>query len=564
MKPIIKPVYVFILLICIAMSASAADIQDFSKGWEYRLGDDPSWALESGDPALWSQIDFPSNPEDRVDETNAWFRAELPENRWRAPALYIYSIDLIAQVYLDGKMIYQFGDMNPEGAGTFRGWPWHVISLPDDMGGKYLYVRVYSNYPDIGLWGQIEIGSKHDLMKHIFRLGNLLRLIIGSIALYMGLIFLISFTMWRKNIPNFFLGLLISTQGLDMMLSSQITQIYFFYPLTSQYLMAFCYFFLPVGVAAYIESIIGSGHFKLVRRVWQIFLIYLIASMLLPLSGAMNLSSFYMPFDKLYYFFGLPVLLIYTFNAARRNNIEARLLFAGYFIMVLSYMQSTLTAIGWLPWSESYTHLGIFIFLAMLCLITLKRYTHSKLLEDKNRELAETQLKLERKNSELDVLSRTDALTKLHNRMYLDLLLENAIEKSKSSDSWFSVVMVDFDRFKIINDTYGHQTGDIILKTISGVLKASIREADHIGRWGGEEFLIILPDTDYHHAQIVAEKLRDAVASYCFEKIPSQTASFGVATYAKGDKANTLLARADKALYMAKSNGRNNVKAVPA
>ena len=124
--------------------------------------------------------------------------------------------------------------------------------------------------------------------------------------------------------------------------------------------------------------------------------------------------------------------------------------------------------------------------------------------------------------------------------------------------------MVDFDRFKVINDTYGHQTGDIVLKTISGVLRSQIRDVDHIGRWGGEEFLIILPETNFSQAQKVAEKLKDAVASYCFEDIPPQTASFGVATYAKGDKANTLLARADKALYMAKSDGRNNVKAVPA
>ena len=414
----------FIFLVFSSVSSISADIQDFSTDWQYRLGDDTSWALGKGDPALWSDIDFPSNPEDRIDETNVWFRAQLPENRWRNPAMYIYSIDLIAEVHLDGKVIYQFGDMTPEGLGTFRGWPWHIISLPDDMDGKYLYVRVYSNYPDIGLWGQIELGSKSDLMERIFGWGNMLRLMIGVIALYMGLIFLISFILWRKNMPNLFLGLLIITQGLDMIISSQITQVYLFYPQTFQYLLALSYFFFPVGVAAYIESIIGSGHFKLVRRVWQIFLIYLAASFALSISGTMNLSSFYMPFDKLYYLFGLPILLIYTFNAARKNNIDSKMLFTGYFVLVLSYMQSTLISLGWLPWNKSYIHLGIFIFLAMLCMITLKRYTHSKLLEDKNRELAETQLKLERKNAELDILSRTDNLTKLHNRMYLDILLE--------------------------------------------------------------------------------------------------------------------------------------------
>jgi diguanylate cyclase (GGDEF)-like protein len=547
-----------IILFCSA--AWANQPIDLSHGWEYRMGDNLLWAVSPGKDADWQKIDFPSNPPERSTETNVWYRVQLPNNSWRDPALYITSVDLICQVYLDGNMVYSFGKFDKKGQGKFSGWPWHLISMPENYANKYLYFRIYSDASDIGLWGDITLGSRFQHLKNIFNYNNLFRLIIGCLAMFAGLGVLAAFLFNLREKMNLFLGLLLFTQGLDLAVSAKMTLAYFFYPLTFQYLLAFCYFFLPVGVAAYMESVTGAGRFQLVRRIWQIHLLYLLSAISISLMGVFNLSSTYEPFDKLYYFFSMPVLLIYSVIAARQKGTEAKMLFAGYFVLVLSYLQSTLTASGLIDWAESETHLALFFFLSMMCAITIRRYSHSKTLEEKNIALAKVKQQLQDQNRKLETLSKTDALTKLYNRLHMDTVLNHELARAKRHEQSFSVIMVDFDKFKNINDTYGHQAGDTVLAAVGDILRSLTRESDIAGRWGGEEFLVILPETDCVSATTVAEKLRSTIASYNFSDIPPQTASFGIATYKDGDHRSNIVSRADKAMYMAKSRGGNCVE----
>ncbi len=167
--------------------------------------------------------------------------------------------------------------------------------------------------------------------------------------------------------------------------------------------------------------------------------------------------------------------------------------------------------------------------------------------------------KLSRLNRELARLSVTDRLTGIFNRMKLDEALAGEIQRSKRYDQALAIVLIDIDHFKLINDNHGHQAGDHALVEIASLLVSSSRETDVVGRWGGEEFMVVLPHTDLAGACRLAEKMRAAIANHEFDGIGQQTASFGVATYHIDDQPNDLVARADAALYEAKNAGRNLV-----
>ena len=126
-----------------------------------------------------------------------------------------------------------------------------------------------------------------------------------------------------------------------------------------------------------------------------------------------------------------------------------------------------------------------------------------------------------------------------------------------------SLVLFDIDNFKKINDTYGHPVGDQVLIQLSRFVPNLIRSTDLLARWGGEEFLILAPGSDGPMASQVAEKLRDAIGTLVFHQVKSVTCSFGVAQYAPGETAAELIARADAALYQAKTSGRDQVKLAP-
>ena len=161
---------------------------------------------------------------------------------------------------------------------------------------------------------------------------------------------------------------------------------------------------------------------------------------------------------------------------------------------------------------------------------------------------------------ELTQLSMTDQLTGLHNRRYFDEQFHIELKKIQRNNNKLCLIMIDIDYFKPINDKHGHQIGDLILKDFSKLLKNRIRSTDTLSRWGGEEFIIMLPDTSISNAAIIAEKMRVAVAKTHFESVGHITASFGVAEVTlEPDSEKQALIHADNALYQAKRNGRNRV-----
>jgi diguanylate cyclase (GGDEF)-like protein len=176
--------------------------------------------------------------------------------------------------------------------------------------------------------------------------------------------------------------------------------------------------------------------------------------------------------------------------------------------------------------------------------------------------LCQGQVELTEKNKELQVLSITDSLTGLYNRKHFVEVLTGEVARYRRSGRPFAVMMIDTDHFKKYNDTYGHQTGDALLKKIGAIFGKCLRDVDYASRYGGDEFLILLTEVEKARALEVAERIRHLVAAEAMSKADrvAVTISIGVAAFPEdGDSPEAVIASADVALYHAKNKGRNRV-----
>lgn len=210
-------------------------------------------------------------------------------------------------------------------------------------------------------------------------------------------------------------------------------------------------------------------------------------------------------------------------------------------------------------------YVGLAVYIANVFRLIASRAIGRKILQERNVQLNQalerlrtTQKELAKKNRELATLSEIDPLTKLYNRRKIDQIMAQALTHA-SSNSPLALILLDIDHFKEYNDRYGHAIGDQVIRQVAESLTQSARANDSIGRWGGEEFLIVCQETDGKQALILAERLRLNVIDNTSGQLEALTCSFGVACYREGDREEVLLKRADDCLYHAKAQGRNRV-----
>ncbi|SEH30006.1 diguanylate cyclase [Magnetospirillum fulvum] len=168
-------------------------------------------------------------------------------------------------------------------------------------------------------------------------------------------------------------------------------------------------------------------------------------------------------------------------------------------------------------------------------------------------------IKLRALNTQLRALSQTDALTGLANRARLNERLQVEFERYRRYARPFAIILLDIDYFKLVNDEFGHLIGDKVLIAFADIARKVVRTQDVVGRWGGEEFLILCPETDLEQARVLAERIGHEVRGYDFALGHHLTASAGIAALVTGESPDGLLNRADEALYRAKRDGRDRV-----
>ena len=234
-------------------------------------------------------------------------------------------------------------------------------------------------------------------------------------------------------------------------------------------------------------------------------------------------------------------------------------------ILILNYRESK-------RWIAVYTVFIILILLYHFFRAPFLRYSREELIQSfvvyllflyltgNNQKLNEiVRARLETENLKLTRMSRIDSLTGLFNRDFFNRILNSEYSRFERYGDRFSLIMLDIDHFKKVNDTYGHQQGDTVLIALADTLKNNTRKTDSVGRWGGEEFLILCAATSADEAATLAEKLRKFIESMSFEMGFIITASFGVAEIRKGYTVKSLISETDTLLYESKHCGRNRV-----
>ena len=186
-------------------------------------------------------------------------------------------------------------------------------------------------------------------------------------------------------------------------------------------------------------------------------------------------------------------------------------------------------------------------------------HIENDLLQDLVRRYVDLNHRLKDTLVEVEKLSNTDQLTGLNNRHYFVKAFERERRRYERYGDLFTLIMFDLDHFKLVNDHYGHDIGDEVLKKTAYLTRICFRDVDIIARWGGEEFIVLISDTDLEEGLKVAERLRETIDIYDFDTIGHKTISLGVAEIAHRDTMEMVIKRADEALYEAKSSGRNKV-----
>jgi diguanylate cyclase (GGDEF)-like protein len=719
-----------LLLLALVLPQMVHAASPVTDGWEYRWGDspftdegEPEWTLGES-PGSWHTIDFPSNPPDRNGRSHVWFRVSLPTAHYQQPVLYIYSVDIIAQVYLDGEKIYQYGTFDEQGRGRFEGWPWHEISLPEGYEGKPLYVRVFSDYIDIGLWGEVAVMDHSELVLYIMET-SLESLVVAGFSALVALLALVFAVLQAEKRTFASIALFTFSSAVMLLSESQASQLLVNKPLMWDFLWAGSYYLLPVALGLLLADWLRNHRLRWIQWVWKIHLAYFVGALGLALTGAVELSSTFPVFDALF----LATLLVVTLvvvSRFRKMSRDQQLLLLAYGVFCTLLVIDMAVAHGVLPWGRVPISWGMLIFSLTVVVISLIHVARTqraltrlnasleervaertasaealarreqarvrmltfeneksrvlgsvitelqdclglnqafnvlslampelcsplrggfyrRIADDRYERLAEWgfggvpdslparlsgadgpekspdtvhfRLNLESASEgivtegilvlegdgilmpdktglgasrfmatleqasqrigitlssialreELQKFSYEDALTGLKNRRYFDQLFAHECAVAQRSELPLSLLLIDIDHFKLFNDNHGHEAGDRALELVALVLQRQFRESDVVCRYGGEEFVVIMPgaitEDARDRAQHVCDAVRDTPVIFQGRNLGPLTVSVGVACWPDNSgRPAQLLGFADQALYHAKHEGRARVE----
>lgn len=556
--------FFFLLLFVYPRFVFAQETKDIDSQWQYRWGDSPvnakgvpQWVMENIEQNEgWRSISFPSNPPNRDGKTNVWYRTVLPSGVWRDPVLYIFSIDLIAEVYLENQKIYQYGTFNKQGQGHFEGWPWHMITLPQGFSGKLIYFRVFSSASDIGLWGEVKIMERITLLKYVIN-NSITDVVVSGLSLLIALLSLIFAVVQSSRQQYLLISFFTFSSSVMLLAQSRIRQLLLNAPFIWDHIAATAYFVLPIAMALLFCSWCPGKFVKLIKAIWQFHVVFVCVAIGGSIFGLVELSSMYLLFDCLLAT-SLLILFFITFYQFKGVENNIKILISAFALFSLFLLIDMAVAHNLLPWTRMPIAIGLLLFSMVLVAVSLWHFVR---VQNNLKELNATlEQKVVDRTKELERLASTDPLTKLKNRRAFLEDAERIFHSAKRYKRDVSILLADIDYFKSFNDRYGHAIGDEVLILVASCINEVCRETDLSARFGGEEFVIFLEDADKTKALIIAERLRQCIKTIKISDIKdSITVSIGISTLQqRAESVEELLLKADQAMYRAKGKGRNN------
>lgn len=504
-----------------------------------------------------------------------WLKLQVPQGSWRDPALFVSSVDFSVQVFAPDHRLYQFGTFDTEGHSRFAGWPWHLIAIPTTALGQTIYLRVFSDYAEIGLSGEVLLGERAELLQRVYARG-FTGLIFAVFVLAMGFISMCLGLIKRERGVALATGCLSLDLALMMFAENELSQVVYFAPLMWRQIAAHSYFLVPALLAWMIRE-----WFKVSppRSVWPVIFLTLSFStgvLVLSATTAFNFINAYPPFDALFIVLVM-ALLIDSGRHIRQVSLEAALVAGGMLAVFVSLLVDMASAYGVITWIGRAGQWGLSFFALCSLAIYLVRDWHQQIELNRLKysleiEVAERTHQLTASQHRLLQLANEDDLTGLLNRRAFMARATEAIIQAMQQGKPLSLVLFDVDHFKLINDQHGHAAGDEVLRAIAQAVRHNSRSDDLLCRYGGEEFIVLMPGTRADAAEGAAQRLRVAINELSIPAKADQMlcVSISIGVVALSDPATELqdpvrmldqiLSQADAAMYYVKKNGRNGVQ----
>lgn len=394
---------------CVAAPAdgTAAGATTLRSGWQYRWGDSPRteqgsfrWASADDEPG-WRDFEFPEQPPQRGDAVNAWQRVRLPEARYRDPALFVFSIDTAVEIYLREKLIYRHGEFDESGAARFPGWKAHIISLPEDYAGQWLYFRVHSRYADIGVYREARLSSRSAHILRILR-QDVGQLLVSIVLMFVGLVALLLSAggeQFEAKRGRYYFAAFAFFAGLWALTHTHAKELIFDAPLVWTYAFFVAVFTIPVATCGYFESLFDRGPWDIVA--------WLRRGALLMVSGMMAYAIYdpvpmlgFLPADLAYVIIILSLATL-AVQRAIRGDPDARLLTGGMLVYFVFMFHDVLADAGIeVLFPDAIAYWGLLALIVSLIVVERRRIDRlQRSNEEQARELEERNAALLRMDS---------------------------------------------------------------------------------------------------------------------------------------------------------------------
>lgn len=573
-----------LLLVWVAISAAAhgdealrvelADpqaIATISQPWRFQPGDDPAWADPEFDDSDWSERPVPERwPEGGYPESGqmGWYRISLQLDPQTdvSPilALRVGKVMSAYELYAGGQLIGGLGQLPPDGEVYYN--QIRVLLVPpvaiDRDGRLVLALRVWGGPEHIvDAWyggpysDPVRIGSHFRIAQREIasRLAQL-----AGIALFLGFGVYHLYLYHRNRQLRLFLwfGLMTLNIGLYCLTLSQWKYTLGWDFMLLQKLEYASAHLLPAVSIQMLWAVLGRP-ISTPMRIYQLCFVTLSVLGLIAPGLAFHYQTL-----KYWHALTIPILFYAPWvmlREMRAGNAEARTLMPGVVVFAAAcladiyFHYQEIQNLRLVPFGFAAIVISMQVSLANSFTSMLGR-----LEEEVNRRTAA----LSEANLQLAEVARADPLTGLLNRRGFLEEASTEVQRFYRSGRTFSLVLGDVDHFKRFNDNYGHACGDYVLKRVANILTERLRDVDRVARWGGEEFILLLPETDTQGAAVLADKLRKIIADSVFHfegETIGTTMTFGVASFRKDESLDNCIARADTAMYHGKKAGRNKV-----
>lgn len=509
------------------------------------------WQTEAG--GQWRQFDFPHTPPLDSAEDKVWLKTVLPQDVPHDASLLLQSRDQAFELWLGNERIYAYGALEP--AFMSYGQRWHIVKLPAGSGGQELRIHAYSaSSYSLGYFGPIWLDSDVDQVLRIFRqdVPYVMNIPLAVFMLVMLMIYATSPAAPKRLYKSFiaFMAVFVcwmvcATNSKQYVLDAPVFWLFF---------MQLSEFLLPMLANLVIFQVVDNRYKRMLRWTVLIYALVLLLAVGLEILGFNGMSR-----GRVFFYLLLPLLELAAgygiLRSAHQGNMYARAVAVPLVFMAGAGTIDGVSLYGGWHVTEGYilpyTTLSLCVFVAFIVRHQIKR----------ERMLMNREEGLKQEVNQAIEKANVDSLTKCYNRNKMEVVLAAEIHRHRNEEEPFSLIMLDIDFFKRINDTYGHEVGDVVLSGFAEIVRQNIKRKDVFVRWGGEEFIILFHHCTGEEAMMIAERLRSKVESSPLHDGQIHiTCSLGVASWhGAADSDNQLLKRVDDALYMAKRTGRNRV-----